>query len=311
MKMLPASLTATSALLALVVSGFVPAPAAVSLFAAAAEAKQPRQGKTKGTKAKPRARNKGKASAANQAAKSRKQGARKASGQSARPRTTALASRPPARSAARRVARTGARHAANMEAEAIAVRAAIAMGLSDGQANAARPAAARPAAARPTEQRARPKRAATPARQAAKARKMDERRLMGVNAKPRWRPGAFGPDNPPKISVDPGNRKLRMTGARLRSQLGYAPRPLPVPPRAAPSPRRVTKAPAPPAKQRASIASKQSRNASQASSTLTRVLPLGGGAPITATQAPRPKQGKKSRFYFNPFRGWFGGSKKT
>lgn len=300
MKMLPASLTATSALLALVASGFVPAPASVSLFAAAAEAKQLRQGKTKGTKAKPRARNKGKAPAANQVAKSRKQGARKASGQSARPMTTALASRPPARSAARRVARTGARHAANMEAEAVAVRAAMALGLSDGQANAARP----------TGQRARPKRAAAPAKQAAKARKMDERRLMGVNAKPRWRPGAFGPDNPPKIWVDPGNRKLRMMGARLGSPPNYAPPLLPVPPRAAPSPRRTAKAAAPPAKQRASIASKQSRNASQASSTLTRVLPLGGGAPITTAQAPRPRQGKKSRFYWIPFRNWFGGGKK-
>jgi len=311
MRMLSASLTATSAVIALALSGYVPVPASVSLFGSAAQAKQPRQGSPKAKGKKPRTRAKGKAPAAKQQAKSRKQGTRKASGQNARPRTTALASKPPARSAPRKVSRAGARHAANLEAKAVAVRAATAMGLSVGQTGAAGPTAARPTAAKPTGQRARPKRAAAPAKQAAKARKNDERRIKGANARPRQNRVARGPAGRSRTWADPGNRKLARMIARLGRPPNYAPPQLPAPPRAATSPRRTAKASAPPARQRASIASKESRNASKASSTITRLQPLGGGAPITAAQAPRAKQGKKSRFYFNPFRGWFGGGKKT
>ena len=109
MKMLSASLTATSALVALVVSGFVPAPASVSLFGSAAEAKQPRQGSPKAKGKKPRTRAKGKAPATKQAAKSRKQGARKATDKSSKPKTTALASKPPTTAPSRQKSAAGKR----------------------------------------------------------------------------------------------------------------------------------------------------------------------------------------------------------
>lgn len=93
MKTLPTFLTAASALMALVASGFVPAPASVSLFAAAAEAKQPRPGQTKAKSQKPRLRGKAQHSAASKRAQERKQSAREARGLTSKPKTDQVAAR--------------------------------------------------------------------------------------------------------------------------------------------------------------------------------------------------------------------------
>ncbi|MBE5075031.1 hypothetical protein IM511_12110 [Erythrobacteraceae bacterium E2-1 Yellow Sea] len=212
--------TAASAAIAIVASGFVPAPASLSPLVAAAEAGPPSQGSSKGSRGKQRKVSKGKAPAGKQAAKTRKKGARKASGQSSKPKTKRVAAREAGPS--RKRTPRGKRKAATM--------------------------AAKPGLAVPT------------------------------------RLAAAAPTTPP-----------------------------PVPPRAAPSQRKKAKAKAPPpAKQATSRERKEKRVASATSSVMTRaVRPLGGGAPITPPSPQKSKQGKKSKFYFVPFRNWFGGGKKT
>lgn len=295
------SLTAAGALIAVVLSGFVPAPASVSLFGAAAEAKQPRQGGPKGKSKKPRARTKGKAPAEKQAAKAQKNGTRKNSNKSSKPKTKAVAGK--AAGTSRPVLQAGNRKAGTFEAMAGARR---------------NPPPLPPRAAQTTRDKG--KAPASPAKQVAKSQKKAARRGKGETSTNRkalagGRPAGSAPRKTrngkgkrANLAAKPG---LAIPMSLLRSPPTSPPPPPPLPPRLAQSPHKTGKTKAPPAMQTASKVRKEARIASEASSVMTRVAqPLGGGAPITGTQAQQAKPGKKYRFYFNPFRGLFNRGKK-
>lgn len=312
MKMLSASFTATSAAIALAVSGFVPAPSSVSLFSSAAHAGPPSQGSSKGSRGKQRGGKKGKAPAAKNAKNAQKKGTRKASGKSSKPKTTAVTSKAPAADPPRRDSASGKRMAANYSTMAGVANTAVNMGLSAGSAGSVGRGPPPP-----LPPRAKGKAAAEPAKQAAKTQKRGKRRAEGKSSKSKTDRVGAKQAGPSRQGTKRGKRKV----ANISAKRGLAvPRHLaaaapttspPVPTRVAQSPRRTQKATASPEMQASSRARKQTRVTSETSSVMTRAIrPLGGGDPITPARPPQAKQGKKSRFYFNPFRGWFGGGKK-
>lgn len=312
MKRLSSSLTAASAVIALAVSGFVPAPASVSLFSGAAEARPPSQGSSKGQRGKPRGGAKAKAPAGKQAAKSGKKRSRKAAGKSSKPKTTTVASK--AAGTSRPVSKAGNRLAGRYDTKAAIAVTGANMNLSAGSARPSPPPLP-PRAAQMTRNKG--KAAASPAKQAAKSRKKGARRAQGKTSKPKTTSVAGKQAGPSRSKTKPGKGKTANVAAKpalaVPSYLAAAAptTPPPVPPRVAQSPRKTGKAAASPAMQAAAKARKEGRTASDISSVVTRIYrPLGGGAPITAQKPQQAKQGKKSKFYFNPFRGLFGGGNK-
>jgi hypothetical protein len=185
-----------------------------------------------------------------------------------------------------------------------AATAAVDMGLSAGSARPSPP---------PLPPRAKGKRAASPQKQAAKTRKKATRADGGQTSGSKTRRVAGKRPGASRQRTRRGKNRNANLAAKSGVPASVAAAAAPnTPTRTAQSPRKKRKATVSPATQAASKARKETRIASEASSLVTRTLrPIGGGAPITPPKQQQSKQGKKSRFYFIPFRGWFGGGKKT
>lgn len=310
MRMLSASLTATSALIALVASGFVPAPASVSLFGSPAEARQPGKGPTKGKSKKPRVRGKAKAPAGKQAANAQKKAERKRGKKQAKSGTTKRDRKGGAPAGSGVADKAGSRLAGRYTTMAGVATVGANMGLSAGSVAAASrdtpplpptPAPSPGAKARPAA-----------AKQAANSRKKATRADGGKTARSKTGRVAGKPAGPSRKRTRRGKNRNATVDAISGVPASTAAAPAPnSPTRTAQSPRKKRKATGSPAKQAASKARKEDRIASEASSMVTRAfLPIGGGAPIAAPAQQQSKSGKKSRFYWVPFRNWFGGGKK-
>jgi hypothetical protein len=297
MNMLSASLAATSAVIALAGSGFVPAPASVSLFTSAAEAKQPRTSQTKGKSKQPRVRAKAKHSAASKRAQDRKQAARQAQGNTSKPpKLTHTAVSPPADGPT-----------AQVKGKGRTVRFKDVPG--KGIAATGQPPATGKAGPSWTTKR---KAVASSGKTQAQAGKNGTRRTKGATSRGKTRQLSGKRPGGSRARTKSGKGKAATYAGKAATPPSAATPSTTAQSRTARAPRRKAKTNASPAMRAASRAGKQKRIASEASSMVTRtVRPLGGGAPITAARAPQARQGKKSRFYFNPFRSWFGGGKKT
>jgi hypothetical protein len=194
---------------------------------------------------------------------------------------------------------------------------------------------------RKPKQRSGKKKKASASKNRANGAKKAERVATRANAKAGLSRVAGKTSGPKRKKSERGKRHAgNFTGhaaAAATMNLLAVPNQSPRPGRAVAPPRQGAKKQAPPAKRVQASAKKTQRQAqnktsktaanpagpnrpiSEASIVLPR-LPTAGGAVETtarverATQAAirteRARQGKKSRFYFNPFRGWFGGSKK-
>lgn len=179
------AITMASALLALVVSGFVPAPAAISVMSGTAQAAQPTAApKPKPKTRKTRKKKKKKANASQRASQSAKKGARAAEGKTSKPK---VATKGKKRSGKKgRKTRKGKRASGTFTTLAQVAVIGSELGLSDSAATGG-------ARSRSRAARMKPKAVASPATRAKTAALKQQRANAGQTAKSALQPAAASP----------------------------------------------------------------------------------------------------------------------